>query len=216
MDEYVFRRANKSDLQFIVETIIEAEKSGTEVLPYSSLFGLSEKEVRELLKSALEEDVEDCDLSLSGFIVAEYKKKPVAALNAWIEGLNGHSSVTIKGNLLGFLLPREALIKANKLNHICSALSTDYKPGEFWLGPAYVVPEHQGRLLLVRLFLEQIRLHPEAKGVYCQVFSNNKPSILNFKLMKFETKKVYTSADERIKQLLPSNSKHIFYKDLLK
>ncbi|MCU4173879.1 hypothetical protein [Carboxylicivirga sp. N1Y90] len=214
MKDYTFRKANESDIDFIVESIIEAEKSGTDRLSYSTLFGLTEAEVRSLLSEALMEDMEDCDLWLSGFVVAEYEGRPVASLSAWVEALNGIPSVNVKGNLLGFLLPREALMRANKLNHICSELSTEYKPGSFWLGAAYVAPEHQGNLLLVRLCQEQINLHPEATGVYCQVFANNAASIQNFKLMKFELSEEYNSNNEKINELLPSNGKFIFYKEL--
>ena len=216
MDDYSIRQANENDIDFLVEVIVEAEKSGTLNLSYSTLFGLTENEVRTLLANALYEDVDDCDLSFSGFLVADYKGKPVAALNAWVEAKNGMPSVNVKGNILSYLLPREALIKANNANHICSDLSTEYIPGSFWLGSAYVAEEHRGKLLLVRLFYEQVKMHPEAEGVFCQVFGNNKPSIQNFLLLKFDIKDHYISEKKEIKNYLPSDNKFIFYKKLKK
>jgi len=214
MSEYLIRKATKADIEFIVESIIEAEKSGTNILSYSTLFGLSEDEVKELLSQALAEEVEDCDLALSGFLVADYKNKPVASLNAWIEAANGMASVNIKGNILSYFLSEAALKKANHLRHIYSSISVDYKPGSFWIGPAYVSPDHRGSLLLVKLCQEQIRMNPNAKEVYCQVFANNQASIQNFKLMKFSLERTLTSNDNQIEKLLPSSTKYIMFKEI--
>ena len=39
-----FRKAVEADIEFIVEGIIEAEKSGSDKLPYTTLFDLSEED----------------------------------------------------------------------------------------------------------------------------------------------------------------------------
>ena len=214
MANYIIRPATLKDIGFLVEGIIEAEKSGTSLLSYTTLFGLSESKTRDLLIEMLEEEVEDCDLALEGFMVAEYNGNPVAALNAWVEGKNGLASTTVKGNLLGFYLPKDSLKKAQGLNHIFADLSIEHVNGSLYFGPAYVVPEHQGALLLVKLCQAQIAKHPDVTEVYCPIFSNNLPSIQNFKLLNFKVFKEYNSDCEEIKNLLPSNTKLLMYKKL--
>ena len=46
MVNYSFRSATLNDIDFIVYTIFEAEKSGTNKLVYTTLFNLTKKEVR--------------------------------------------------------------------------------------------------------------------------------------------------------------------------
>ena len=45
MNTLNIRRATINDIPFITKSIIEAEKSGTEVLSYSTLFGLNNNEI---------------------------------------------------------------------------------------------------------------------------------------------------------------------------
>ncbi len=42
MSDFIIRPATIADAPFLAETIIEAEKSGTDKLSYTTIFGLSE------------------------------------------------------------------------------------------------------------------------------------------------------------------------------
>ena len=46
MDQFIIRPASSNDIPFLVDTIIEAEKSGTSILTYNTIFGLTEIEVK--------------------------------------------------------------------------------------------------------------------------------------------------------------------------
>ena len=100
MENLIFRNATITDVPFIVTAIIEAEKSGTDKLSYSTIFGLTEEEVRSYLQEMLYEEIDGCELSISSFIIAEYNGQPAGALSAWIEGKDGIPSAILKGNLL--------------------------------------------------------------------------------------------------------------------
>ena len=52
----VFRKAEEKDIPFLIETIIAAEKSGTDVFSYSKIFELPELEIRKILADILAED----------------------------------------------------------------------------------------------------------------------------------------------------------------
>src|SRR5487761_2666622 len=114
MDGIIIRGAAIRDVAFLVETIIEAEKSGTDVLSYSTVFGLTEDDSRKYIAEMLLEEVDGCEISISSFMVAEIDGKPVAAVSAWIEGIERVQSKILKGNLLHFTLPKECIERVAK------------------------------------------------------------------------------------------------------
>ena len=91
---------------------------GTEILSYSTVFGLTELEVKNYLKQMLAEEVENSELSVSSFLVAEKDGVVAAALSAWIEGFGGMSSSMLKGNLLTYFLPKQCFERAAKINNV--------------------------------------------------------------------------------------------------
>jgi hypothetical protein len=70
-DAFTIRRAVATDIPFLVDVIISAERSGTDKLSYSTLFDLPEAHVRRLLAEMLAEDVTGQELCVSGFLIAE-------------------------------------------------------------------------------------------------------------------------------------------------
>src|SRR5262245_11133088 len=103
MSDYSFREARLSDVPFLADTMISAEKSGTDRLGLAAICGLSENELRDLLIAMLNEEVDGCEYSVSSFLMAEADGKVVAALASWIEGQpEGVPSMILKSNLLAF------------------------------------------------------------------------------------------------------------------
>jgi len=49
-DMITFKKATLKEIDFIIETIIESEKSGTDRFSYSTLLDLSEQEVINIIK----------------------------------------------------------------------------------------------------------------------------------------------------------------------
>ena len=64
------RQAGAEDIDFLIEAIIEAEKSGSEMISYCGIFGLSQAELIELMRKMLAEDLEGQQLCISGFAIA--------------------------------------------------------------------------------------------------------------------------------------------------
>ena len=71
----VFRKAEEKDIPFLIETIVAAEKSGTDVFSYSKIFELPELEIRKILADILAEDVTGQELCYSDYLMAEYEEK---------------------------------------------------------------------------------------------------------------------------------------------
>ena len=120
--EITIRNAKLSDIPFLVETIVEAEKSGTPILSYTTIFGLNEEDAKKYIASMLDEEIDGCELSVSAFLVAELNGKTVGAVCAWIEGAEGVPSSTLKGNLLRFTLPQTCFESIHKINHLINEL----------------------------------------------------------------------------------------------
>jgi ribosomal protein S18 acetylase RimI-like enzyme len=181
MNEFTIRQATSDDIPFLVDTIIEAEKSGTSTLTYTTIFGLTEIEARDYIAKMLEEEIDGCELSVSGFILAEKGGNIVGAVGAWLEGSEGVSSHVLKGNLLSYILPSSCLGMAINLNNIIRDLHIEYVNDTIQIGLVYVAPEARGKELVSVLIDRKIGIlkerFPNTNEVYIQVFGNNLPAI---------------------------------------
>ena len=218
MDKFIFRAATVSDIPFLVTTIIEAEKSGTDKLPYSTIFGLTEEEVRVSLEDILLEEIDGCELSLSSFIVAESDGQTAGALSAWIEGDDGIPSTVVKGNLLHHILPKKCLERGFALNAILYELHIKYVPGTIQIGAIYVAEKFRGFNLSGLLTLEMIsrltKNKPELKAIYSHVFSCNEPALRANEKLNYKVVQTLEATNEEILNYLPSNKKFEMKKDL--
>jgi ribosomal protein S18 acetylase RimI-like enzyme len=219
MVEFIIREATTKDVPFLVETIIEAEKSGTDKLSYSTIFGLSEGEAREYIADMLLEEVDGCELSISSFIIIEKNGQIAAAAAAWIEGINGIPSTVLKGNLLNYTLPKEYIVRALSINHILRDLHIEYISETIQLGLVYVSTDFRGLNLVSLLIDEQVlrlrKVKPNITAMYVQVFGNNFPAIKAYERANFKAVMTKESSSEEIIQYLPSNKKTLMKKELI-
>ena len=218
MEEYIFRNATINDIPFLVDTIIEAEKSGTDKLSYSTIFGLSEDDVRKYLSGMLLEEVDGCELSISSFILAIADKRIVAAIAAWIEGCEGLPSTVLKGNLLNYSLPREAMNKALANNLIVRDFHIEYAHNTIQIGLVYVDKAYRGQNL-VSLLMEQQISNLLLKGtnptaVYLQVFGNNVAAIRAYEKVGFSKVLTKKSTQKDALLYMPSDSKILMKREL--
>jgi N-acetylglutamate synthase-like GNAT family acetyltransferase len=100
MNTINIRRATINDIPFLTKSIIEAEMSGTDVLSYATIFGLNYTEITTFISEMLSEEIDDCEMSISSFLIAEINGQTAAALSGWLENANGIPSAVLKGNLL--------------------------------------------------------------------------------------------------------------------
>jgi ribosomal protein S18 acetylase RimI-like enzyme len=211
MNDVIFRNATIDDVPFLVDTIIEAEKSGTEVLTYCSVFGLSEDEARKYITEMLLEEIDGCELSISSFLLAEKNGLIAASVGAWIEGIEGIPSTILKGNLLNYTLPKKCIEHAIALNSIVRDLHIEYIPNTIQIGLVYVAAAFRGQNLVRLLIDEQVtRLrinHPEISEIYVQVFGNNIPAIKAYEKAKFIIQLVKESSNKEISKYMPSETK---------
>ena len=211
MNEVIFRNATINDVPFLVDTIIEAEKSGTEILTYCTIFGLTEDEARKYIAEMLSEEIDGCELSISSFLLAEKNGQIAASVGAWIEGIEGIPSAILKGNLLNYTLPKKCIEHALALNTFVRELHIEYITNTIQIGLVYVAAAFRGQNLVSILIDEQVtRLrinHPDISEIYVQVFGNNIPAIKAYEKAKFIKQLVKESSNKEINKYMPSETK---------
>lgn len=218
MDSIVIREATRRDVDFLVETIVESEKSGTDKLSYSTLFGLSEEEARIYIADMLLEEIDGCELSISSFLIAEINGQYAAAVAAWIEGVDNTSSNFLKRNLINYTLPKNCFEKAADASQVVRDLYIEADCNTIQIGMAYVSRCFRGLKLPGRLIEEQIKrwvsVTNNLSQVYLQVFADNQAAIHVYQNAGFEIVHENSSLHANALHYFPSNRKILMRKKL--
>jgi ribosomal protein S18 acetylase RimI-like enzyme len=213
--KFLIRNAGLDDIPFLVETIIEAEKSGTNILSYENVFGLTELETKKYLAQMLNEEIDDCELSVSCFLMAENNGEVLGAVGAWIEGIQGIPSSVLKGNLLSYTLPKSCFEKALSISKLLNELHIENVNHSIMIGLVYVSEKARGQGLVKRLITDKIEhLKSTLAGIenaYVQVFSNNVAAIKAYEKCGFKIIETKISKNKEIEKYLPSSSKCLMH-----
>lgn len=217
MNDYLIRNATKKDIPFLAEVIISSKKGMSDNLNLSTLFNLPENKVRKLVIAMLNEEVDGCELSLSSFLVTEYREQPVSGSGYWIEAINGClPSSIIKSNLIGYTFEKESIEFLKTKVHIIKDVLIDREPGTLQLEYFHISKEHQGKGLdeglMKKIEENAFIIYPGLKKAQCQVFKNNVFSIKILMKYGYTISKSYKSNNQEIFDYLPSNEKYVMEK----
>lgn len=211
-NKYEIRPATIKDIDFLSETVIQAEKSSTGMCGLANYFSISEEEMRGYVKQMFEEEIDGCELSVSSFIVVEYEGKVVAALGGWLEGDNedGLPSSILKSNLFMYVLPKEIILGSQKNSAVVKDLTVEKEMGAYQLEYSYIVPEHRGQFLiqdLTEAHIARAKSHgPQVKKIQAHAFEANKVIMLTNKILRFKQVKRLVSTHPRILEFYPYNT----------
>lgn len=217
-NKYIFRKATLEDVEFIVTTIIEAEKSSTNNLGLANYFEVTEMELRQYLKCILEEEVDGCELSLSSFIIAEYDGIVVSAKGGWLEGNNqdGQPSSVLKANLISYYFPTEKIHNAQKNWEIVKDIQVERTWGTYQWEYSYTVEKHRGHHLIPRI--NDIHIQQAvalgAKKIQGHVFANNTKILKSYERSGFKVVKSYTSTHPLTKEYYPDETILLLEKEI--
>ena len=132
------RQAGIDDVDFIIEAIIESEKSSSNMISSCNIFALEENEFKEIIRDLLMQDMEGYDYSLSGFLVSELNGEYVGASGSWLEGIDGTPSGLVKATVLFPYLDRAKIKEINKNTQIIKGLTLPRETGTLQLEHGYV------------------------------------------------------------------------------
>ncbi len=217
---YNIRFANEHDIAFLVETIIAAEKSGTDFCGLSNLIGLNEEQTKKGLTKILAEEIEGCEFSTTEFAIATHNDIPVAAFCGWIEGENEDEqpSATLKSNLLIHAFGTEIIPSLQKNKNLLNAIQLTRTPGAHQVEYAFVDPNHRGNKLIDKLieFLLQQALtkKPQLELAEVQVYANNSSAIKVYQRMGYEPVQKAVYSPELNAHTLPFHEKWMMQKKL--
>lgn len=210
-DGIIIRPAKKEDLEFLVDTIIEAEKSGTEKIATCGLLSIQETELREILKEILLYNVSDYELSLSGFIVAEFDNRPIGAMVSWIEENSGFSSAMLKANVFIPFIKEEKREEISHILHLLKDFGFRKTPKSVQIEFFYVLNEFRGRRLIARLITHSIKKQMAKQGTIPRVevvlMKDNISSFNVLQRLGFVTCNEVTITNEEILNIFPSEIK---------
>jgi ribosomal protein S18 acetylase RimI-like enzyme len=221
MNEYLIRKATLNDVPFLIEAVTEALKSNSEKLNFSTLFNLTEQRVKPIIGSMFEEEIDECEFSISSFLLIEYHGKPIAAVGGWIEGLIQKTpSSILKSNLINFCFPRESLEFVIGTSSIISDILIERENLTLQIEYVYVERDHRGKNIAHDLIQQHITnallVYPELKKVQVQLYSNNTPAINAYRKSGFQIVKTFRSENVKIFEFLPHNETLLMEIDLTK
>jgi GNAT superfamily N-acetyltransferase len=211
MKNLVIRQALPKEIDFIIETIIEADKSSTSVISACNILNVSEQEYQIILRNILEENIEGQEYSLSGFLIAELNGMAIGALGSWVEGAVGVSSYILYSNILLNYLDKEKIPSILQKFKITKELSFKRETGAIQFEYGYVKEEFRRKGVYTRLMIESIkRFYPENKNIFkvqgiC--FKANYKSLNAAKKLGFEIIESKISESEELKKIFPYNEK---------
>jgi ribosomal protein S18 acetylase RimI-like enzyme len=214
----VIRTANISDIDFIIEAIVGADKSGTEVLSYCRIFDISINDLLNALRLIIEENLGGFEISLDSFKIAEIEDKPVGAVASWIEGANGVSSGIRKLSAFSFVFPRNRMELSKENLSTVSHLTIDRTEGALQIESVYTHPSYRGKGIAGKLITSHLddRKHanPGLELAQIQVMKENQSAVNAYLKMGFEIVASKTSDIAGITLLLPGKTKLMLEKKL--
>lgn len=211
------RKATAKDLDFLVEAVISAEKSGTDVLSYSTIFGLDEPEVRRVL-SAIAENEGYCELSIDSFLVAEIDGEQAGAVAGWIEGEDDIPSAIVKANLLFSFMPESALTNLRQVASLLDEVHIPRKEGALQLESIYTAEKFRGQKIAKQIIEKHIEIakqkNPDLKMAQIILSDVNESALNAYKNADFELTLHKKSEDPFICKILPSSGNYCMEKSI--
>ncbi|MDR3627028.1 MAG: hypothetical protein P4L45_09355 [Ignavibacteriaceae bacterium] len=154
--DLTIRQATENDIEFILEAIVESEKSSSNVISSCNVFGLTEEKFKDIIRKVLREDVPDYDYYLTGFIIAEKDGEYIGALGSWVEEGDGTPSGIIKATILFPYLDKEKMREISKNTRVVKGLTIGREPHTLQLEHGYTREPYRRQGVFTRLIKENI------------------------------------------------------------
>ena len=205
------RNAVDSDIEFVTETIIQAEKGNGDSISYCKLFNINESEFRTVLKKILEEKIGNFEFSLSNFKIAEVNGLKAGAYGAWLEGLDGISSGILKISSLKSFLKKENIIHYKLAAAVVDEISIRRQAGTIQFESIYIVEKFRGKnigKMLVRALIDDlIKKHPGVESAFVQLIKQNSVSLQAHQKYGFDIAEEKTSLNPEIFNFYQGNTR---------
>ena len=205
MDDLIINNATNEDLSFVIDCIIGAEYSGSEILSYCALLQISEAEFRKVLINIFEEEIEGQPWNLKHWLVGKVNHEPVVGGCCWIEASTGMSSDMLKSQILQYFLPNHWQNNLDNLK-LTAELSLARIPQSVQVEYFYTHPNHRKKGYITRMiyFIDSIFPNHDREIV---MVGNNVGAMELYKRHGYKVIEIKSSTEKKILTLLPSNTK---------
>jgi hypothetical protein len=210
IDNLIFRKANDDDIEFVIEAIIESEKSGSDMVSSCKIFNFTENEFKNILKEILLQDIPNYDYYLSGFLIAEFNGEKIGTVGSWLEAADGTASGMVKATVLFQYLGAAKFKEINKNTKVIKGLTLNREPGTLQLEHGYTKEKFRRQSIFTNVIKRNIKenlQHHNFSKVQGILFNENYKSFkahLKLGYNVVEEKKV---EDPEILKYFPYNSK---------
>lgn len=198
--------ATAADIDFVISGIIAAEKSGSELLPYTGLFGLDESATARLISDIMEEEIEGQEWYLPHFSILYVNNSPAACLSAWTEGETGLSSGQLKAQAMAWFLGEKWMAAGAQLE-LLKQLQLPRLQGALQLECIYTHPAFRGQGLAGRLIEFVLDRQPEGQVAEIQLLSSNEKALHSYTKCGFLKRTEVRCQDPAILNLLPDDTR---------
>jgi hypothetical protein len=213
-----YRKARPEDADFCVETIMQAESSNSRIQPWTSIMGMEENEIRQILKQIVLSDIAGQEFSLSAFTIAEYNGKPAGACGCWIEECEDIPSSHLKTDILNYYFPASVLKRAEP---VLQKLHTFQYPKFIhcaYFEYLYIIPEFRSIDLLLHLLEESSSAaisaypHIHVPAIYGGTSGTNPFMIRATGRIGYKLWKTIVLEDESLLKYIPSLTRYVMKK----
>jgi ribosomal protein S18 acetylase RimI-like enzyme len=220
MSEVLIRSAAESDIDFIAETIIRAEKGMGNTISYCYLFNLTEEELLEVIRKILLEDIPHFEFSLRSFKIAEVGGIRAGAYAAWIEAAEGIASGFLKTAAFRSFVSREQMQHFRETAAVAETIGISREPGTLQFESIWIREEYRGLGIGNRLVQAQIETlsseHPGLEKAQVQIIKQNLISLLAHRKYGFQIREEKTSDHPELMRCFSGNTRVLMEIDLRK
>ena len=210
IDNLEFRKANKDDIEFVTEAILESEKSDSNIISSCKIFDFTEIEFKNILREILSQDIPYYDYYLSGFLIAELNGEKIGTVGSWIEAADGTASGMVKATILFQYLGAAKFKEINKNTKVIKGLTLNREPGTLQLEHGYTKEKFRRQGVFTSVIKQNIK-----ENLNRQSFSKVQGILFNknYKSFKAHLKIGYKVVEEKkvddpdILKFFPYNSK---------
>ncbi len=205
-----FRQATIDDIDFIIEAVIEAEKGGSDLISTCCIFALSEERYKVVLRNIFEQDIENFDYYLSGYLIAESGGNYIGASGSWLEGAGDIPSGIIRSTLLLPYLDKCRISEIKKNTKIISGFIIPREPGALQIEYVYIKNQFRGKGVFSRVVMENIKRNMDKYSftkVQSILFKDNTRSYNAFLKLGYKVAEEKSVNDPDILKFFPYNTK---------
>lgn len=207
--DIIVRKAQSMDTPFLITSIIEADKSGTDKSSYCSLLNINESEFSDLLRSIFKLELDEFEFCVSSFCVLEYKNKLVGASASWIEYENGTPSWQNRMLSIREESKPESFNHLLKMNETAANLIPPRTHFSLQIESVFITPEFRGKGLFKKMldfhYENAISHFQDLHSIELVVYDNNVSALNSYSKLGFNIIKKTKLNNQEINCIFPSN-----------